>query len=119
MIAQRLEIALKMTEQMRPDMIDFTLKDYEWKHNATDSTIIDELKKYDNTSIVPKIKSKTLVLDGAAEVTHGAAQKFYDTLQCKKDYLLFDDESTAQQHTQMGGYLTGTEYIMNWLEDNL
>lgn len=119
MIAQRLEVALKMTEQMRPDMIDFTLKDYEWKHNATDSTIIDELKKYDNTSIIPKIKSKTLVLDGAAEVTHGAAQKFYDTLQCQKDYLLFDDKSTAQQHTQMGGYLTGTEYIMNWLEDNL
>ena len=51
--------------------------------------------------------------------TGDLTQKFYDTLQCKKDYLLFDDESTAQQHTQMGGYLTGTEYIMNWLEDNL
>ncbi|TGD23064.1 alpha/beta hydrolase [Companilactobacillus suantsaicola] len=119
MIAQRLKIALKMSDQVRPSMIDFTLKDYEWKHNADDNTIIDELKKYDNTAIVNQIKSKTLVLDGSAEVTHGAAQKFYDALQCPKDYLLFDDESTAQQHTQMGGYLTGTVYIMNWIEDNL
>ncbi|WEB21084.1 alpha/beta hydrolase family protein [Lactobacillus gasseri] len=118
MIAKRLEKALKIPAMIRPNMIDFVLKDYEWKHGANNKTIINELKKFDNTKIVQNIKTKTLVLDGSAEVTHGAAKKFYDALTCPKDYLLFDENSTAQQHTQMGGYATGTEYIMNWIEDN-
>lgn len=119
MIAGRLEKALKMPAMIRPKMIDFVLKDYEWKHGATDKTIINELQKYNNTDIVDDIRTKTLVLDGSAEVTHGAAKKFYDALNCPKDYMLFDKNSTAQQHTQMGGYATGTEYIMNWVEDNI
>lgn len=45
-------------------------------------------------------------------------KSFMMALTCPKDYLLFDENSTAQQHTQMGGYATGTEYIMNWIEDN-
>lgn len=119
MIADRLAKALKIPASIRPKMIDFVLQDYEWKHDANDQTILTEMKKYNNTEIVEKINTKTLVLDGSAEVTHGAAKEFYNALNCEKDYLLFDDNSTAQQHTQMGGYLTGTEYIMNWIEDNL
>ena len=82
---------------------------------------IDELKKYDNTKILDKVECEVLVLDGTAEMTFGAAKELYDALvnAKNKDYILFDDDSTAQCHTQMGGYATGAETIMDWLEDHI
>ncbi|WP_125708693.1 alpha/beta hydrolase family protein [Companilactobacillus zhongbaensis] len=119
MISERLEKLLQIPEKVRPQMMDFMLKDYEWKHDATDQTIIHELKKYDNRDIIDQVKTKTLVLDGSADVSSGTAEQFFEALTCPKDYLLFDEQTTAEQHTQMGGYLTATEYIMDWLEDNI
>ena len=73
------------------------------------------------TGILDKVKCEVLVLDGTAEMTFGAAKELYDSLPNAKakDYILFDDNSTAQCHTQMGGYATGAEIIMDWLEDHI
>ena len=34
-------------------------------------------------------------------------------------YLLFDENSSAQMHCQMGGYATAAEYIFDLLEEKL
>lgn len=117
-ISKRLEKILGLPIDQRSNALNFLLEDYEWKHGVREERIIEELEKYDNSDIIENIKAKTLVLDGSAEVTQGA-KVFYDALTCSKDYLLFDENSTAQSHTQMGGYATATEYIFNWIEDNL
>ena len=81
--------------------------------------IIAGVAKYDNSDIIDQIQSKVLVLNGAAEINPEAAKEFYNQLTCPKDYLFFDEDSTAQQHTQMGGYAPASEMIFNWIEDNL
>ena len=58
-------------------------------------------------------------MDGTAEPMYGEAKKFCDALNCAKDYLLFDEETTAQTHYQMGSYATGAEYLFDWISDNL
>ncbi|MDN2638030.1 alpha/beta fold hydrolase [Enterococcus avium] len=117
-ISKRLDKVIGLPKDQRPSALNFLLEDYEWKHGVPEERIVAELEKYNNTDIIKNIKAKTLVLDGSAEMTQGA-RVFYDKLTCPKDYLLFDENSTAQSHTQMGGYATATEYIFNWLEDNL
>ncbi len=43
----------------------------------------------------------------------------YKVLKCPKEYMLFDDESTAQNHCQMGGYAIASETLLDWIEENL
>ncbi|MCW3778301.1 esterase FrsA [Levilactobacillus namurensis] len=119
MIGQRLSKVLALPKQLRPAMLDDMLDDYTWKHGCSEKELLQELAKYDNSDVVAQIQSKVLVLNGAAEVNPEAAQQFYDQLTCPKDYLFFDEDSTAQQHTQMGGYAPASELIFNWIEDNL
>lgn len=119
MIGQRLSKVLALPKQLRPAMLDDMLDDYAWKHGCSEKELLQELAKYDNSDVVAQIQSKVLVLNGAAEVNPEAAQQFYDQLTCPKDYLFFDEDSTAQQHTQMGGYAPASELIFNWIEDNL
>jgi hypothetical protein len=99
--------------------MDFMLQDYVWKQGVPEDEIIEELKKYDNTAIVDKITCKMLVMDGTNEPMFGEAKKFYDALSCPKDYLLFDEETTAQTHCQMGSYATAEEYLFDWLDEEL
>ena len=112
---------LKMPKAMRPKFMQVMLEDYAWKHGVKEEQIVEELKKYDNTPILDKVECEVLVLDGTAEMTYGAAKELYDALPNvkAKDYILFDDDSTAQCHTQMGGYATGAEILMDWIEDHI
>lgn len=118
MIIPRLKKIITLPKALRPDMMNYMLKDYAWKQGCSEDTLLDELTKYDNSDILPQIKTKTLVLNGAAEVNPIAAKEFYDSLNCPKDYLFFDEDSTAQQHTQMGGYAPASEQIFNWIDNN-
>lgn len=118
-ISQRLKKILSLPRSLRPALLEYLLKDYTWKQGCSEENLLNELAKYDNTQIINKISAKTLVLNGAAEVNPTAAKEFYDLLTCPKDYLFFDENSTAQQHTQMGGYAPASEEIFNWISDNL
>lgn len=119
MIGQRLNKILALPKRLRPAMLEYMLKDYTWKHGCSEKELLSELAKYDNSDIIDQIQSKVLVLNGAAEINPEAAKEFYNQLTCPKDYLFFDENSTAQQHTQMGGYAPASEMIFNWIEDNL
>ncbi len=117
--AKRLQMIQRTPKFIRPPFMNFILDDYVWKQGVEKGNIIDEMKKYDNTDILDKITCRMLVMDGTAEPMYGEAKKFYDALSCEKDYMLFDEETTAQTHCQMGSYATGAEYLFDWISDNL
>jgi len=106
--------------QELPEELKNLVRDYAWKHGVpnTIKDVVEALKPYDNAAILEKVTCETLVLDGTGEVFHGA-RPFYDALQCPKDYMLFDETSTAQSHCQIGGYATATEYLFDWLVERL
>ena len=110
-----------MPKFMIPDSVATMIADYAWKQGVGNDVdaVVQELKKYNNTDIIDKITCKRLVLDGTAEITYGEAKKLYDALKCPKEYLLFDEETTAQCHSQMGGYGIASEVLADWLEENL
>ncbi|WP_292474380.1 alpha/beta fold hydrolase [Methanosphaera sp.] len=118
-IIPRLELIMKIPEKMRPSQLDFMLKDYMWKHGVSEQQLVNELKKYDNTELLDELTCKVLVLDGSSEINKGEARKYYDLLKCPKDYILFDEDSGSQLHTQMGGYANASETILNWIEENV
>lgn len=118
-IVKVLNVVRKLPTFLRPQFLDFMLKDYAWKQGVSIDNVIDELEKYDNSTIIDKITCKMLVMDGTKEPMYGAAKKFYDKLNCPKDYMLFDETTTAQAHCQMGSYATATEYLFDWIEANL
>lgn len=115
----KLEVIKQIPKDVRPPQLDFLLQDYVYKHGVSEDEIIDELKKFDNSSIIDKLESLTIVLDGSSEINKGEAKKFFDILNCPKEYLLFDENSSAQMHCQMGGYATAAEYIFDLLEEKL
>ncbi len=111
---------MKLPMLFRPKMVFGMMEDYAWKHGVTREQVIEELRKYDNTNIIDQVTCETLVLDGTAEINKGEAKKFYDALKnCKKEYKLFDETTTAQCHSQMGGYAAASEYICDWLTEHL
>ncbi len=78
------------------------------------------LQAYDNTLVVGQIKCKTLVMDGTDEtVNSDQAMALYNALQCPKDYLLFDERSTASLHCQTGALALSNQKMFDWLDDNL
>ena len=119
LISSRLQPLSKVPKFFRPSFVDSMVKDYAWKHGVTEDEIFPTLKKYDNTSVIPKITCETLVMDGTAEITPGTAKVFFDALQCPKDYMLFDETTTSQSHCQMGSYATAAEYLFDWLDERL
>lgn len=114
-IIRRLEKMIKLPELFRPSFVNTLIQDYAWKHGVPESRVIETLKQYDNSAIIDRITCLTLVLDGTAEILPGKAMEFFKALQCPKEYMLFDDKSTAQCHCQMGGYATANEYLFDWL----
>jgi hypothetical protein len=120
-IIGRLQILSQLPPDQIPPEMNSLVRDYAWKHGVGDSIeeVIQVLQAYDNTSVVDKITCETLVMDGTAEMVPGQAQKFYDALKCPKDYMLFDETTTAQLHCQMGSYATATEYLFDWLDERL
>ena len=120
-IGGALEMAQKMPKALRPSMVDGLVRDYAWKHGVENSidAVIRELKKYDNSDILDKLTCRTLVMDASADINPGEAKKFYDAINCPKEYMLFDDETMGQTHTQMGCYASASERLFDWIEDNL
>lgn len=120
-ISENLGKINKLPKIMIPKSLTTMVADYAWKQGVenTVDAVIEELKKYDNTDIVDKITCKMLVMDGVAEITYGEAKNMYDVLKCPKEYLLFDEDTTAQNHTQMGAYAVASEILLDWIEDNL
>ncbi|MBW9075605.1 alpha/beta hydrolase family protein [Agrobacterium deltaense] len=119
-IIKQLEHFTDRAPQELPEQVRNLVKDYAWKQGVPNTVkdVIDDLKRYDNSSIIDKVTCETLVLDGTAEVFRGA-QGFFKALNCPKDYMLFDAASTAQSHCQIGGYATATEDIFDWLSSRL
>ncbi|WP_420469916.1 alpha/beta hydrolase family protein [Brevundimonas sp. FT23042] len=99
--------------------LNWLIRDYAWKHAVPHEEVFRTLLDYDNTAVLSQIECKTLVIDGAAEMSPGEARKLFDALDCPKDYLLFDEDTTAQAHCQMGGYATGAELLFDWIDENL
>lgn len=120
-ISGHLQKVSQLPAHALPPEVAGLVKDYAWKHGVpnTVADVIKVLGDYDNTSIVDKITCEMLVMDGTEEITHGEARKFFDLLKCPKDYMLFDETTTAQLHCQMGGYATATEYLFDWLDERL
>jgi dipeptidyl aminopeptidase/acylaminoacyl peptidase len=112
--------ALKMPKMVRPATLDNLMADYAYKHGVDMEHVIPELRKYDNSAVLDQITCKVLVLDGSAEITPGQSKKFYDALKnCDKEFHQFDIASTAEHHSQMGGYQVGAEYVCDWIQTNL
>lgn len=119
-ISERLGPLGVMPLEDLPEFIRNLVKDYAWKHNipVTIDALVEEMKKYNNTHLLDEMTCKTLVLDGTKEVTQGA-KAFYDMLKCPKHYMLFDETTGSQCHSQMGGYLRASEDIFDWVCENL
>lgn len=111
----------KMPEEMRPPQIGNLISDYAWKHGCepTIEAVLDVLAEYDYTADAAGISCNMLVMDGAAEMQPEAAKALYDTLNCPKAYLFFDEDTCGQLHCQMGAPLTASEYMFDWIVDNL
>lgn len=99
--------------------LEWLIRDYAWKHGVQNEDVFTTLQAYDNTSIIEKIECHMLVTDGTEEMARPQAERLFAALQCRKDYLLFDEQSTAQAHCQIGGYATATEYLFNWIDEHL
>ena len=119
-IIHQLQLVAHMKPQELPQEMANLVRDYAWKHGVPNTVkdVVEALKPYDNTPILDNITCKMLVLDGTGEVFHGA-KPFFDALKGPKEYMLFDETSTAQSHCQIGGYATATEYIFDWLAEQL
>lgn len=120
-IANTFRTVKKLPRFLRPAMIESMVQDYAWKHGVKNDidTVIEELDKYSNADILDKITCKVLVIDATAEVLPGRAKIFYDALKCPKHYMVFDEDTCTQHHTQMGAYAPASEILFDWIEDNL
>lgn len=93
--------------------LEWMIRDYAWKHGVAHEDVFTELLKYDNAEFVDQIECKVLILDGAEEMAKDQPKKLFDALKGPKDYLFFDEATTAQAHCQMGSYSTGTELLLD------
>lgn len=111
------KLAISVAERL--PMLEWLLRDYAWKHDVPKSDVFIELAKYDNTDIVEQIGCEMLVLNGAAEMTQDEPKKLFAALSSPKEYLYFDEDTTAQAHCQMGSYSTGTELLLDVISKKL
>jgi pimeloyl-ACP methyl ester carboxylesterase len=93
--------------------LEWMIRDYAWKHGVAHEAVFTELLKYDNAEFVDRIECEVLVLDGAEEMSKDQPKKLFDALKGPKDYLFFDETTTAQAHCQMGSYSTATELLLD------
>lgn len=120
-IAGAFRMVKKLPKFLRPSMMESMVKDYAWKHGVENDIdcVIEELNKYTNEDILDQISCKVLVMEATADVQPGKAKEFYDALKCQKHFMLFDETTFAQTHTQMGGYGSGSGILFDWIQDNL
>lgn len=102
-------------------LAEWFLRDSAWKHGtSTPYELFQEFDACDLTDVAAGIECETLVMDGAEErFSTGQAELLYDALACPKEFMLFDEDSTAQLHCQNGGTATAAEYTFDWLDGRL
>ncbi len=92
-----------------------------WVFGAdTPSEFLDNVRKFDYTDIVGRIRCRMLVMDGTSEQWgKGQARELYEMLDCEKEYMLFTDEDSASEHCQVGAGAIATQRMFDWLDENL
>lgn len=96
-IEQALVHLMKTDENLR-----FMLESRKWRFGAqTIEEMLDKTRAYTLAGLVEKIQCPMLICDNTLEyITLGQAKKLYDQLQCKKQYILFNDEEGTGGHCQ-------------------
>lgn len=97
------------------------LRDSLFKHGVDNAyDLFAQLTECDLTPYVHQIECETLVMDGTEEkFSSGQAFKLFEALQCPKEYLLFDESTTAQLHCQNGATGVAAESMFDWLDERL
>lgn len=92
-----------------------------WKFGArTPSEFLNALQPYNLKSCVKNIRCPTLVMKGAEDhMFPGQPEQLYAELNCPKDYLEFNDDYGAGEHTHVGAIGLSNAYIFNWLDSRL
>ena len=91
-----------------------------WTYGVT--RLIDYLKIIEGFQLgeLPKqITCPTLCLasEGEGKESERQARKFYDMLQCPKEFHLFTVEEGADSHCQINNISLSGQFIFNWLDD--
>lgn len=80
----------------------------QWMLNTADYTM---------KGIADKITCPTLVIDSETEQFFpGQAQKLYHALTCRKEFMLFTIEESAEEHCQVGAHALAHQRIFDWLD---
>ncbi|NOK08955.1 alpha/beta hydrolase family protein [Corallococcus exercitus] len=97
------------------------MKDAMFKHGvSTPSALLFELRRYDNTPVVHRIRCRTLVMDGTGEAfSQGQARLLFDALECPRDYMLFTAADTGLLHCQEGAQAVANHRMFDWLDEYL
>ena len=92
-----------------------------WTFNAeTPSAFFKKLAKFSMRDSVKNIKCNMLVIDSSNDIfMKGQPQKLYNSLECSKTFLLFDEETTGEAHCQEGATAISNAEIFNWLNKTL
>ena len=75
---------------------------------------------YTMDGIADKITCPTLVLDAENDqFFKGQAERLYNALTCKKDYIFFSEADGAGEHCQEGALLLFQQRAFDWIDDTL
>ncbi|MEU9336431.1 alpha/beta hydrolase [Streptomyces sp. NPDC048290] len=105
----------------RSPLAEWFLRDSSWKHGvSTPYDLFREFDACDLTEVAGLITCPTLVMDGTQErFSTGQARRLYDALDCPKEFMVFDEASTAQSHCQNGATATAAAFTFDWLDSRL
>ena len=100
-------------------LVEWGVKDTLWKHGVkTPSALMQDVKRYDNTSLIPRITAPTLVMDGTVD-EWAQGQRFHDLLRAPKTFMQFTPADAAETHVQTGATALGSQRMLDWLEENI
>jgi alpha-beta hydrolase superfamily lysophospholipase len=106
-----------ISEQM--PFVDWGVSDTMWKHGSTTpSEMMAAMEPYTNERIVDRITCRMLVMDGTAD-DFSQGRRLFDALPGPKDYLLFIEQDTGQQHCQVGALGVSNQRLFDWLDTYL
>ena len=109
-----------MTREMTKSNTElrWAVQDGMWKFGAASpSEWMLKFADYTMNGIADKITCHMLVIDSEAEQSFpGQAKKLYDALTCKKEFMLFTREETAEEHCQIGAAALSHQRIFDWLD---
>jgi alpha-beta hydrolase superfamily lysophospholipase len=99
----------------------FTMQDVMLKFGAsTPSQLYARVEPFNNEGVVDRIRCPVLIMDGTEEFVNGQqAKALYDALPGPKDYVLFDESTTASLHCQTGALALSNQTMFDWLDDQL